>query len=198
MVGAPTGLMRLAAACALAASVPSAFAATDIYVVTGSCRDGRPHGAYELRMQDGKLRVVGAFNQGKRIGSFLFWSSSGLRVALLPFDDDALNGTVALWYSSGTAKSDPRPKLEAAYASGLRDGSTRSWYPDGRPRTEFRYVHGVLAGARAWSARGASLAEAEARGIAGRDRAADEQFYNTLLRIVRDNSPICEAEGRKP
>jgi len=198
MVGAPTGLMRLAAACALAASAPSATAAPAAYVVTGSCRDGRPHGAYELRMQNGQLRVAGAFNQGRRIGSFLFWSSSGLRVALLPFDDDALNGTVALWYSSGSGKSDPRPKLEAAYASGLPDGSARSWYSDGRPRTEFRYVHGVLADAKAWSARGASLAEAEARGMADRDRAADEQFYNTLEAIVRDNPPTCEAEGRKP
>ena len=198
MVGAPTRLIRLAAVCAFAASVPSALAATSAYVVTGSCRDGRPHGAYELRMQDGQLRVAGAFNHGKRTGSFLFWSSSGVRVALLPFDDDSLNGTVALWYSSATGKADPRPKLEAVHASGLPAGSTRSWYPDGRLRAEFSYDHGVLAGARAWSARGTPLPDAEARAMAGRDRVADEQFYNALLRIVRDNSPICEAEGGKP
>ena len=198
--------MRLAAAVVLRASVPLllaasapwTLAATASYIVSGNCRDGRPHGAYELRMPDGKLRVAGAFNHGKRIGSFLYWNAAGARIALLPFDDDAINGTVALWYLAASAKTEPKPKLEAAYANGLPAGDTRSWYPDGRPRAEFRYDQGVLAEARAWSAKGASLSGAESRAMAVRDRAADEQFYNTLLRIVRDNPPPCEANGRKP
>src|SRR5258706_2328580 len=213
MVGAPAGLIRLTAVfslrasvsfalrasvvVALAASAMSTFAATTAYVVTGSCRDGRPHGAYELRASDGQLRVAGAFNQGKRIGSFLFWSSAGARIALLPFDDDALNGTVALWYSSTAPKADPKPKLEAAYGNGLPEGSTRSWYPDGRRRGEFRYDHGVLAEARAWGAKGAALPEAEARAMAARDRAADDQVYTALEATVRDNPPRCDADGRK-
>ena len=180
----------------LAATAQWAFAATAAYVVTGNCRDGRPHGAYELRMPDGQLRVAGAFNQGKRIGSFLFWSSSGVRIALLPYDEDVKSGTVALWYSVTKPKTDPRPKLEAVYANGRFAGSTRSWYPDGRPRAEFRYEHGVLAEARAWNARGAPLSEADARAMAARDSVADEQFYNTLEGIVRDNPPQCEANGR--
>jgi hypothetical protein len=198
--------MRLAAAVVLRASVPLllaasapwTLAATASYVVSGNCRDGRPHGAYELRMPDGRLRVAGAFNHGKRIGSFLFWNAAGARIALLPFDDDAINGTVALWYLAANAKIEPKPKLEAAYANGLPAGDTRSWYPDGRPRAEFRYAQGVLAEARAWSAKGASLSVAESRAMAARDRAADEQFYNTLEAIVRDNPPPCEADGRKP
>jgi hypothetical protein len=201
-VGAPARLTRLAAL-ALRASVPAAcriwtLAAPASYIVSGSCRDGHPHGAYELRMGDGRLRVAGAFNQGKRIGSFLFWSASGARIALLPFDDDAMNGTVALWYLAANAKTEPKPKLEAAYANGLLVGGTRSWYPDGRLRAEFRYDQGVLAEARAWSAKGASLSDAESRAMAARDRLADEQFYNTLEAIVRDNPPPCEANGRKP
>ena len=143
MVGAPAGLTRLAAALALCASVciplrasvplllaalsaQWALAAPPPYVVTGNCREGQPHGAYELRMPDGKLRVAGAFNHGKRIGTFLFWSASGARIALLPFDDDAINGTVALWYLAANAKTEPKPKLEAAYVNGLPAGDTRS------------------------------------------------------------------------
>ena len=196
MVGAPARLIRLAAAVVLAAAPQWTLAATPSYVVSGSCRDGQPHGAYELRMPDGKLRVAGAFNHGKRIGSFLFWSASGARIAHLPFDDDLLSGTVALWYLPANAKTEPKPKLEAAYANGLMTGGTRSWYPDGRARAEFRYDQGVLAEARAWNAKGAVLSDAESRAMAARDRAADEQFYNTLLRIVRDNPPPCEANGR--
>lgn len=189
--------MRLAAAVVLAAPPQWTFAATASYVISGNCRDGRPHGAYELRMPDGKLRVAGAFNHGKRIGSFLFWNAAGARIALLPFDDDAINGTVALWYLAANAKTEPKPKLEAAYANGLPAGDTRSWYPDGRPRAEFRYEQGVLAGARAWSAKGTLLPEKEARALAARDKAADEEFYNTLETIVRDNPPPCETDGRK-
>ena len=42
-------------------------------VVDGACRDGLPNGRYELRRADGRLRVVGAFNHGRRTGSFIFW-----------------------------------------------------------------------------------------------------------------------------
>ncbi len=188
-------LKRAVAAASLAASVlctATSLAATASYVVTGQCRDGRPHGAYELRMPDGQLRVAGAFNQGKRIGSFLFWSSSGVRIALLPFADDALEGTVALWYSVGDSRSLPKPKLEASYVAGRPDGVARSWNPDGRPRAQYRYAQGALAEAHAWSAGGAALSEAEARALALHDAAEDLRFYNTLEAIVRDNPPNCE------
>jgi len=206
MVGAPPALTRLAAAVAfratvtlmLAAAVPGAFAAPAAYVVTGNCRDGQPHGAYELRMRDGTLRVAGAFTRGKRTGTFLFWSTSGARIALLPYDDDLLSGTVALWHSAGNPKTEPGPKLAAVYANGRRAGGTRSWYRDGRPRAEFRYENDVLTEARAWTTTGASLPESEARALAVRDLTADEQFYTTLEAIVRDNPPQCEGIGRKP
>jgi len=190
--------MRLAAVVAVAAAPQWALAASASYVVTGNCRDGQPHGAYELRMPVGTMRVAGAFTRGKRTGTFLFWSSSGTRIALLPYDDDVLSGTVALWYSAAGPKVEPRSKLEAVYANGRVAGSTRSWYPDGRPRTEFRYDGGVLAEARAWSATGAPMPEAEARALAARDLREDEQYFSTLEANVRDNPPRCDANGRKP
>lgn len=206
MVGASPELMRLAVTLVmraamplmLAAPAPWAFAATETYVVTGNCRDGQPHGAYELRTQGGTLRVAGAFTRGKRTGSFLFWSASGARVALLPFENDVMNGTVALWYLADSPKIEPRSRLEAVYVDGRQAGGARSWYPDGRQRAEFRYDQGVLAEARAWSATGALLPEAEARAMAARDKAADEQFYTTLEAMVRANPPQCEVNGRKP
>ncbi len=51
---------------------------------------------------------------------------------------------MALWYSEGSAKSEPKPKLEAVYARGRRAGGVRSWYPNGRVRAEFRYEQGTL------------------------------------------------------
>jgi hypothetical protein len=208
-VGAPQELIRRAAASACCASLlfalplcigmrtAPAFAAEPSYVVTGSCRDGRPHGAYELRMPGGLLRVAGAFNHGKRVGTFLFWSSTGARLALLPFDDDVMTGTLALWYSSASAKTEPKRKLEAVYANG-HPVSVRSWYGDGRQRAEFRYDRDTLAEARAWTGNGVPMSESAARAQAARDLAADAQFYNTLEGIVRDHPPPCAEIGRKP
>src|SRR3982750_2852733 len=68
------------------------------YVVAGNCRDGAPNGSYELRTSDGRLRIAGAFAHGRRTGTFLFWAATGARTALIPYDDDAKVGTVALWY----------------------------------------------------------------------------------------------------
>jgi len=105
---------------------------------------------------------------------------------------------VALWYSAGSAASEPRPKLEAVYARGRHAGSARSWYPDGRARAEYRYDQGNLAEARAWNPKGAPLPDAEARALAERDFATDDDYYASLETIVRDNPPMCEGNGRKP
>src|SRR5438552_17954551 len=85
------------AACASLFAVAQALAQP--YVVVGQCRSGVAHGGYELRTPDGRLRVVGAFAQGHMTGTFIFWSAAGARVAVMPFDKDSKNGTVALWYT---------------------------------------------------------------------------------------------------
>jgi antitoxin component YwqK of YwqJK toxin-antitoxin module len=139
MVGASSGLIRLAIVIALAAAPLGTSAASATYVVTGNCRDGQAHGAYELRMPDGTLRVAGAFTRGKRTGSFIYWSSAGVRIAHLPYDDDALSGTVRCGIPKAGTRSEPKAKLEAVYARGRRAGGVRSWYPNGRARAEFRY-----------------------------------------------------------
>ena len=188
MVGEPQRL-ALAVLAGLALLTPAA--AQDL-TVEGSCREGQPHGAYELRSPGGQARVVGAFNKGKRAGSFLFWSSRGVRTAQLPYDEGALSGTVALWWPNGEAGADPKPKLEAVYAQGLLSGTKRSWYPDGRLRAELRYDRGLLVAARAYSEAGKPLSDAEARTLAASDLDADEQFYASLDAIIRAHLPRCE------
>ena len=84
----------------------------------------------------------------------------------MPFEDDEMSGTVALWYS-GT--SDPPPKLEAAYVRGRLHGVKRSWHPDGRVRAEFRYGSGTLLYASAFDVAGKALSALEARALAARD-----------------------------
>jgi hypothetical protein len=162
--------------------------------VVGQCRYGVPNGAYELRMPDGRLRIVGAFAQGRMTGTFIFWSAAGARVAVMPFDNDAKSGTVALWYTPPDGRVEAGRNLEAPYVDDRPHGIVRSWHPDGRPRAEYRYEHGVLSDARAWSDSGTALAGTEAEHLAVRDAANDERFYASLLAVIRENLPACEAD----
>ena len=177
-------------------------------VASGACRDGAPNGAYELRMPDGRLRILGAFAKGRRTGTFLFWASTGARIAVIPYDDDAKVGTVALWYRAGDPQGEPRRKLEAAYAAGVRHGITRSWHANGRRRAEYLYERGSLAAAQAWSESGAPLAEPEARRVAERDRGdgrgflrgtrADDRRERAALRLTAAHDTIEEHDhGRR-
>ena len=89
--------------------------------------------------------ILGAFAKGRRTGTFLFWASTGARIAVIPYDDDAKVGTVALWYAPATPQGEPRRKLESAYAAGVRHGLTRSWHANGARRAEYLYERGNLA-----------------------------------------------------
>ena len=176
----------------IAAALFASVAAAETFVVNGGCRDGAANGLYELRMPDGRLRIVGAFAKGRRTGTFIFWAANGARIALIPYDDDVKVGTVAVWYDPARAKGDPPHKSEAAYVSGVLHGTKRSWYANGKQRTEFRYERGELVEARAWSESGAPLPAARARALAERDAGTDERFYATLEAMIADNSRHCE------
>ncbi len=172
--------------------VTAGVAVAQNYRIDGSCREGQPHGAYELRTASGQVRVVGAFNRGKRTGSFLFWSSDGSRIAQLPFDEDVLSGTLALWYLPSPKQLAATPKLEAVFANGQLSGVKRSWYANGRIRAEYRYDRGALVEARVFSESGKALTDADARATAARDVETDRKYHESLDAIVRDNLPRCE------
>jgi antitoxin component YwqK of YwqJK toxin-antitoxin module len=168
------------------------------YDVVAHCRSGLPNGAYELKMSDGRLRVAGAFAQGRMTGTFIFWTAGGARLAVVPMDNDVRSGTVALWYTGPGGRAEAGHKLEAPFVDGRPHGVKRSWYPSGQPRTETRYEHGELAEARAWSARGQPLSEEAARKLAARDADSDERTYDSLIALVRGHLPICEAATPEP
>jgi hypothetical protein len=190
MVEIPRRLIGTAlAAVALAAA---GTAAAQALQASGSCRDGLPHGAYQLLGRDGALRVAGAFNRGKRTSSFIFWSSRGVRIAQIPYDEGQWSGTLSLWYADTARRRDPQQKLEAVYAAGRRNGETRSWHANGKPRALFLYEQGTLVDARAWSVAGAPLTDAAARALAARDAEADERYYESLEAIVNAHPPRCD------
>jgi hypothetical protein len=189
MVGAPA---RLTLGVALALFVGTAGAQSAAWSVEGNCRDGQPHGLYELRSDNGALRVAGAFNHGRRTGSFIFWSARGTRIAHIPYDDDRRNGTVATWYDDGATNGDAARELESAWRNGVREGLTRSWKRDGHRRSETDYSSGAIVSARGWNDAGTRLADRAAREVAGRDALAADARLGALEELVREHLPRCD------
>jgi hypothetical protein len=72
------------------------------------------------------LRVVGAFAQGRMTGTFIFWTSGGARIAVLPLDDGARSGTLALWYTAPDGRKEAGHKLEAPYVEDRLHGVKRA------------------------------------------------------------------------
>ena len=196
MVEIPRRLIGTALAAVTLAAAGTA--AAQALQATGHCRDGRPHGAYRLLGSDGTLRAVGAFNRGKRTSSFIFWSSRGVRIAQIPYDEGQWSGTLSLWYADAARGRDPQQKLEAAYVAGRRNGETRSWHANGKPRAVFVYEQGTLVKASAWSVAGAPLGDAAARALAARDAEADERYYESLEAIVNAHPPRCDEAVTPP
>jgi hypothetical protein len=170
----------------------AACTAAQAFTIVGACRNGQPNGAYELRMEDGRLLVAGAFAYGRKTGTFIFWSEGGARVAVMPYDEDSRSGTVALWYVSPGASVETARRLEAPYVHDRLNGLVRSWYATGAPKAEERYENGQLVDAQAWTEAGMPIPEPEARALAGSDAEADQRLCDTLLALVRDNLPRCD------
>jgi antitoxin component YwqK of YwqJK toxin-antitoxin module len=192
VVGEAARLIR--ATLFIAASLTAAGIAgaqSPAWTVDGNCRDGRPHGPYQLRSDNGQLRIAGAFNEGKRTGSFIFWSAQGVRAAHVPYDNDVRNGTVALWYD-GPPGREPARRFESVWHRGNRDGATRSWYADGHRRAETDYADGRISRTIGWSDAGELLADDAAREMAERDEAAAGAIYAELDALIRGHLPNCE------
>jgi antitoxin component YwqK of YwqJK toxin-antitoxin module len=189
MVGANAPLITLGLLLAVTGAAAAAPDAT--FIVDGGCRDGVPQGRYELRTMGGTLRVAGAFSHGIRTGSFIFWNAAGSRIAHVPYDEDVRNGTIATWYD-GPAGTEPLRRDESAWRRGARDGSTRTWYPDGRRRSEAEFAKGTLVTATAWSDAGARLTEHAARELILRDAAAADARYEQLETLIRAHLPQCD------
>ena len=167
-------------------------ACAQTFAVQGGCRDGIAHGAWQLGDGKGHVRVLGAFNRGRRTGSFIFWDENGGRVAHLPYDEDARNGTLALWHVRDGGIEGPQ-RLEAVYAAGRLNGAVRAWDTSGRLRGDYRYAAGTLTDAKAWDARGRELGAQEARAQAVKDETANEAYLKTLESLVARHARTCGA-----
>lgn len=190
VVGASIVVRVLAGMAGVLFAAQAPAAADEALRASGGCRTGRAHGPYQLRGGDGQLRVAGAFNDGTRTGSFIFWRANGVREAHVPYDNGVRNGTVAAWYD-GPPGREPVPHFESAWRHGRRDGQARSWYPDGHRRSETEYVNGRIVASAGWTASGEPLSDAAAREQAQRDERVADAEYARHDALIRNHMPNC-------
>lgn len=193
MVGS-TALARLSGCAALGialAIAPVAGLGAERLRVEGQCRNGVANGNWALKSDSGHLRASGALAHGMLTGTFIFWSEMGARLAVVPYDGDAVTGTVAFWYPSADGMSERGRRLESPYAGTKRHGVARSWWPDGKARSEVRYQEGEVVEAHAWNLRGQALDTARAARLAAQDALTDSRQLARLETMVRAHLPSC-------
>jgi hypothetical protein len=190
VVRASSVARALAGIAALSLAAHVAAAPAPELTVRGGCREMRPQGPYQLRDQAGQLRVAGAFNEGTRTGSFIFWRENGVREAHVPYDNGVRNGTVATWYA-GPSGREPARHFESAWRHGQRDGETRSWYADGHRRSQTQYANGRIVATAGWSDAGERLSDSAARELALRDAQAADADYAKHDALIAQNMPRC-------
>jgi hypothetical protein len=190
VVGASIVVRVLAGMAGVLFAAQALAAADDALRASGGCRTGVPQGPYQLRGDDGQLRVAGAFNDGTRTGSFIFWRENAVREAHVPYDQGLRNGTVATWYD-GPPDREPARHVESAWRRGLRDGTTRTWYPDGHRRSETEYTKGRIIASRGWTDAGEPLPADAARALAQADEQVADAEYAQRNALVADHMPSC-------
>src|SRR4029079_3878255 len=143
------------------------------------------------------LRIAGAFNEGTRTGSFIFWRENGVREAHVPYDNGVRHGTVAGWYD-GAPGREPARQFEAAWRHGARDGETRSWYPDGHRRSQTQYANGRIVATLGWTGAGQALSDAAARALALRDAQAADADYAKRDALITQHMARCTPGSPRP
>jgi hypothetical protein len=138
----------------------------------GNCRDGLPHGNYELRDAKGK-RARGRCLQSRQAHGQLHLLVERGRAHRAPaVREDALSGTLALWYS-GKSTREPQRKLEAVVLARQAQRRQALVVPERRLRAEYRYddVNVAPGFGRETEFSGRRMRDADARALALRDAA---------------------------
>lgn len=147
-------------------------------IVKGSKTAGVYHGPVEIWSSPSIRQAAGECRHGKPEGRWTLWDESGIKVAELTYRDGYFEGSIAFWHG---AKAGPRLKgklkCRGSFTDGQWHGLVRTFWPDGRIRSERTYEADTIVMAHAFDPQGGALAEEEARKVA----AADEQQDNALL-----------------
>ena len=170
---------------------------------TGTCRDGAAARRLRAaRCPTAGCASLGAFAKGRRTGTFLFWSATGARIAVIPYDDDAQGRHRRALVRAGDAAGASRAaSSKPPTSAGVLHGVTRSWH-----RERQRRGRSIATSAASWRAlraagapsgkRAAPTPSARALARARRRSTDDADRTRSLLEpiVARRNLPALRAE----
>lgn len=174
-----------------AALLPFAVAASsDGLSVTAECRDGVPDGEYRVESAQGRVRIEGSFAAGVRDGEFVFYTANGDRMIVLPYTRGLLNGTVKAWHVGAGDANSPL-KLLADIKAGFINGRHRTWYENGKPRSDFVIEDGEIIAGETWNPDGTVLEIKDHSQFLGAEIDSDFAYYDRLEQVMGAHPPAC-------
>ena len=98
--------------------------------------DGKLHGLWIWRRDNGKKYLEEKYISGKQYGISRQWYKSGQKLVVCEYKDDKLNGKWIGWYKNGKKRS------EGTFKDGKQYGKWIEWYENGKKENEEEYKDG--------------------------------------------------------
>lgn len=183
-------LRRIALALFLLASagiIPAQAAeAKPAPIVKGSKTAGVYHGPVEIWASPSVRQAAGECRHGKPEGRWTLWDESGTKVAELTYRDGYFEGSIAFWHGAQAGpRLKGRLKCRGSFTDGQWHGLVRTYWPDGRIRSERTYETDTVVAALAFNQQGEALTEEEARKVAAADEQQDNALLDALDELIR-------------
>jgi hypothetical protein len=155
-------------------------------MVKGTKVDGVYHGPVEIWSTAVTRQAAGEFRHGKPDGRWTFWDEAGVKIVELTYSSGTFSGTVTIWHGAQVGPREKgRLKLRAAFNDGCWQGLVRTYYPDGRTRSERNYDAGIVIETQAYNPRGEPLTPEQSRKIAEEDEQVDNALVDALDEFLR-------------
>jgi hypothetical protein len=161
--------------------------------VDSECKGAIPHGAYTVESVSGAVRIAGSYADGLRSGSFTFYDAGGEKLIALPYTGGLIHGTVEAWHVPDEAGGgEPRLKLVSDISAGFIEGRYRTWYDNGKPRSDFTVEEGEIVSAKTWNPDGSVLEIGDPSAFLQTDIETDFAYYSRLEQVMDAFPPVCE------
>ncbi|HEY5738488.1 MAG TPA: hypothetical protein VIW27_02125 [Gammaproteobacteria bacterium] len=177
-------------ACLAALHSFAVAASSDGLSVAAECRNGVPEGKYQIESAQGRVRVKGSFVDGLRDGEFVFYTANGDRMIVLPYTRGLLNGAVKAWHVGAGDANSPL-KLLSDIKDGFIKGRHRTWYENGKPRSDFVIEDGEITAGETWNPDGTVLEIKDRAQFLSAEIQSDFAYYERLEQVMDAHPPTC-------
>ncbi len=93
--------------------------------------NGREHGSWKKFYENGTLKEMRTFENGKKTGVLTSWWPNGNKQMVYRFNNDEYHGTCREWNEKGSLVK------EMNYTMGYEAGDQKSWYDNGTTRSNY-------------------------------------------------------------